>query len=424
MLVRFKNTAKIIAIVMLSLCSVLIAQEKENNTEKLYNQPSIVVFPLDIDQDDAEHRHLGMIITESIINTLSKIPQLLVIAGTTDFQSQSLEKAVQQIGARFILTGTLQSAGEHLQVTMTLGDSENTKSKWTEVYNVELKDLLHIPDAVIPQVLTALKIDSAEVSLTTPTKSLEAYRQFLYARELLQRFNKQDNTQAQTLFQKALELDPKFGLAQTYLGWSYLLQARNHWVNDTDQARLHARQQAEQTLAIDPNHVDALILAAQFPLDKGEPEEAIVLLRKAVSLNPNHVNAAAILGVNLAYRGYPKEAKEQLKKAIFLNPNHPAWYLWALGIAYYIEGDYNQAIATFERYYGLNPKDFEIQIDLAYAYAQTGQFDKARSAIQQALQDDPSYTLARFSDKFGPRYKDPTIVQSILANLRKAGLPE
>ena len=408
-------------------CSLLIATAiaEEKQKPELSTQLAIAILPFDNLTSDAKQNQMGAIFTENVVNILSTLPQLLVIVSET----MPVQQASKTLDVDYILSAQIQDHGDRLQIAVQLNDTDldNTEILWTENFTVGLKAALELPSTIAHQVLNQLKIESSAVEQARLTQqstdNLEAYQLVIAGRATMRQFNKSDNTKAQKLFEKALAIDPKFGLAQVYLGWAYLFQARNRWADNIDQARARAEELAEKVLAADENNIDGLILAAQFHLDKGERAEAIVPLRKAVQLSPSHANAAAMLGINLAYQDNPQQSQRLLEKAIRLNPR-PAWYIWALGVAHYVAGEYDLTVTLFEDYSDRNPKDFETQIDLAYAYAQVGRIEAARSAVKKALKQEPSYTVTRWADKFGPRYKNTAVVDSILSNLRNAGLPE
>jgi adenylate cyclase len=111
-----------------------------------------------------------------------------------------------------------------------------------------------------------------------------------------------------------------------------------------------------------------------------------------------------------------------VKKAMRLSPYYPDWYLGPLGVAYRLTGNYDEAIAAFEKRRERNPDSMVVHLGLALVYAEVGREEEARAAAAEVLKRSPTFSLAKISK--GLPYKDPAEAEQILAALRKAGLPD
>jgi len=155
---------------------------------------------------------------------------------------------------------------------------------------------------------------------------------------------------------------------------------------------------------------------------KRQYEEAIAEGERAVALSPNGADAHAHLAMTLHYVGRREEAIALFKKAMRLNPMPPNWYLFSLGDAYCLTGQYEQAIATLQKALKRNPDDLMAHIALATSYSMGGRGEEAHAEAEEVLRIDPKFSLKYYAKTIP--FKNQAHTERAIDALRKAGLPD
>ena len=164
-----------------------------------------------------------------------------------------------------------------------------------------------------------------------------------------------------------------------------------------------------------PTSTSGLVLLLQ-----GRHDEAVADVRKAVQLVPGAADVLQFAGFVLTPSGYPEEAILLVQKAMTLNPNYPAAYLGVLGDAYRQSGRTDQAIAALEAYHARNP-GFGLT-DVVIAYQEKSQLEEARRTAERLMAARPEFTIAGWRKTQFIR-RDAARVEADAAALRAAGLP-
>ena len=149
-------------------------------------------------------------------------------------------------------------------------------------------------------------------------------------------------------------------------------------------------------------------------------DKAIAAAERAVELSPSGANAYAALGGALRYACRPNEAIPMVKKAISLNPISNSILLLALGRAYQMAGKYEDAIAVLKKSLQERPNDLFAHLHLSVCYVSLGREEQARAEATEILRIHPKFSLEHFAKIFP--YKDQSVVDHMIARLRKAGL--
>jgi TolB-like protein/Tfp pilus assembly protein PilF len=419
----------------------------------LPDRPSIAVLPFVNMSGDVEQEYFTDGITEDIITDLSRFRSLFVIARDSSFAYKGRSVKVQDVGldlgVRFILEGSVRSAGKSIRVTAQLVDATTGHHVWAERYDRELKDIFAVQDQITQTIVSTLasRIDDAmlERSKRKSPGSLEAYDYVLRGDESLWIYGggkwldpKEKIARSRQNFLKAIELDPNYarayeGVAYTYYAnWSFLLSACPD--DDLNQAFGYA----ERAIALDDAENRAHYMLALTHAFRREYEQARLHQKKAVKLNPNDANMLVRMSYLLPLLGEHEKAIELGERALRLNPFYPNRYLTLLAFAYFTGRRYREAITAFEGACDAYPDD---GAELAACFAQAGQLNKARSLLSDFLQSagpkpwwlnvpnsaphverDPT-GLLRYMVYMFP-FENPSDLDHLLDGLRKAGLPE
>ena len=143
-------------------------------------------------------------------------------------------------------------------------------------------------------------------------------------------------------------------------------------------------------------------------------------MERALALDPNRADTYAALADIFNFSGRPEEAPILVEKAMRLNPQYPTWYLWDLGHAYYLLGRYEESIAIFKRALARNPDFLPAYLFLAIMYGDLGLPVEAQTVREPVLKLSPGFTLATLQQRLP--YKDPEVLEHALDAARKGGL--
>ena len=222
------------------------------------------------------------------------------------------------------------------------------------------------------------------------------------------------NLQAKQLFERAIELDPKFAAAYAELS-STLWELRK--VSGLEQIF----SVAQQAVDLDPSLPLAHTRLGYAYVRNRMYDQGIAEAKRAVVLDPNFAEGHARLGEILNLSGKPEEAILLIKQAMRLNPRYPGEYLYNLGQSYYLMGRDEEAIATLKRASARNPKSKGPRRHLAVLYSETGRMEEARAEVAELLKISSKESIER-------QIRDcayiPAALERFLDGLRKAGYPE
>ena len=254
---------------------------------------------------------------------------------------------------------------------------------------------------------------------TTNTEAfLLAHKAAWYHRQ----FNKEDNATARDLVQQAREIDPDALWPLQMEGWIHTQQARFGWSPSREESLRRAEEIAEQALAIDDTDPFTHLLLASIANGRGNLDQAILHIQRAIELNPNHNIAIGGMAHTLNYAGRPEEAIPFSKKAMRLSPVYPPWMPANLGLSYMMIGEYDKAIAAYEEVLARGAMTVFATERLTAIYALKGDLDKANEYAAKLLELKPDFTIKGWSNALF--YKEQADLDRELNALRKAGLPE
>ena len=396
-------------------------------TVALPDKPSIAVLPFANLSSDPEQEYFSDGITEDLITDLSQLSGLFVISRNSVFlykgKAVKPEQVSQDLGVRYVLEGSIRKAGNRVRITAQLIDATTGYHVWADRYDRDLHDIFALQDEVTQKVVTALEVKlthGEHERLGKPlTNNLEAYDYYLRGLDVHSYSTEEANARARQMFAKAVELDPQFAAAYAYLGWAYFDQWSLGWSRDP-QTLEQACILAQQAIAVDPLLPDGHRLLGIVYLWKKHHELAIAEVERALTLDPNHADGYAALGDILCWAGRAEETIPLVEKAIRLNPQYPPWYLWNLGHAYYLTGQYGEAIATFKRVL-IRISDFmPAHAYLAAIHSEAGREEEVHREGAEIIRLSPQLSLDALRQRLP--YRDPAVLERVLTAACKAGL--
>ena len=398
----------------------------------LPDKPSIAVLPFQNMSGDPEQEYFADGMVEEIITGLSRIRWLLVIARNSSFVYKGKPVDVKQIGrelgVRYILEGSVRKAANRVRITGQLIDAGSGAHLWAERYDGSLDDIFALQDEITLAVVGAIEpsLRHAEIERVKRKRpdNLDAYDVLLRAWPLLYSRMPEDATKAIPLFQKALELDPAYGLAHAALAWCF--HARFYRGGHNEEDDLAAIRHARATIALGTDDASALAIVAFVFAQQGERdyETALRLFDRALMLSPSCVLALSYGAAVLGTVGKTDLAIERAEKALRVSPFDPFISVAhaALSFAYFTKDRFPDAVDAARRAIESNPRFSFLHAELAAALAGQGRLDEAKTAARQLLAIQPNFTLRLMAEQFLGR--DPAFIAPFLAALRAAGLPE
>ncbi len=386
---------------------------------------SLAILPLVNQSGDPDLEYLSDGVTEALINNLSRLTKLRVMARSTVFRyqgkdPQDAQQVGHELGVRAVLNGRLLKRGDSLIVKLELVDTNDGSHLWGEQYTREMADIFTLEREISTEISEhlRLKLNSAQKKSLTKgcTENSEAYQLYLKGRYHWNKRTEEGIKKSIEYFEQAITRDRKFALAYAGLADSYNLMA-SYSTKPLATPFLRAKATALKALSLDDKLAEAhAALAAvklwrEFDWDGAEQG-----WRKAMELNPSYATAHLWLALYLAANERMDEALSEIRLALDLDPlsrvinlnlarilhfarqfddairqcrktidMYPD-YLIAhrrLGMSYGEKGMFEEAEAEFKKALAISEDDSETMSAMAYAYAADGRIDDASKILER-----------------------------------------
>jgi len=383
---------------------------------------TVAVLPLGLLGRPAEDDYFAEGVTEDLIAHLARIGSLSVISRASAMRFKGSSAGHGEIGAALgathLVTGTVRRAGERVRMTVQLVDVHTDQYLWAETYDRELTDVFAIQAEIALDIASALHAkltaDERHRIARAPTRSVEAYQHYLEGRACLVRFTSESMRQGIVYFERAIELDPSYGLAYANIAMAYAEFGENGLMDPADAYRL-ARSAAETALGLEDSLAEAHSILAhlealwEFNWNRAERE-----FLRALELSPSSADTHDLYGRMCSGLGRHDEAVELHRRALELDPlAHRADYATALirarryeealvaaksavefdpqysraratlGWALFLSGHQSEGIAELEQGVSLAPDSTAWLGQLGQAYALTGRREEALEILGQ-----------------------------------------
>jgi len=356
---------------------------------------SVAVLPLANASNDPGTEYLTDGITEGIINRLSQLPKLKVMARSTVFRYRGRDADALSIGrelrVRAVITGVVKHVGSRVQINVELVDTIDGSQLWGETYSREIADVAKLPDQMSSEIAEKLRVrlTGAEKKKLRKrsTENSEAYQLYLKGRYHWNKRTADSLRRGIQFFREAIESDPSFASAYAGLADSFLSMGTNIPLPPHD-AMPKAKAAAMKAIEIDDGLAEAWTSLGSvrwwFDWDWQGAEEAY---RRAVELNPNYPTAHDGYGMLLAARGRYDEAVEHFAKASDLDPLSLIIAVHA-GWPSYFARDFESAIRRFRKALELDENFIPAHGWLGMALGQQRRYAEAIDAFHRALEVD------------------------------------
>lgn len=268
----------------------------------------------------------------------------------------------------------------------------------------------------------AIRIDETERAraMRKSTDNLQAYDYQLRGWAFIYQNTRGDNKHARLMFERAIEIDPRYASAYAALAWSHLNDFYFGWSMFPNKSLERAHDFAKQALRIEESNAPAHSALGSIYLRRRQYDLAIIELQRALELNPNDTRSQNQLGSVMLYSGRKDEAIYWLESALNLNPHLSLGGFMILGQAYYLTGRYEDAITVLKKGIAKNPEYVGLHIMLAAANAQAGHAKEAKHWATKVFRLNPFFEI----DSYGSVFRNPKDRAQIINGLRKAGIDD
>jgi serine/threonine-protein kinase len=361
-------------------------------------QASIAVLPFANLSADRENEYFGDGLAEEIINVLTRIPDLKVIARTSAFafkdKHEDVRRIAEALGVTSVLEGSVRKAGSRIRVTAQLITAADGSHLWSERYDRELADVFAVQDEIAEAIARALEVKLAvKPTVKSYKPKLPAYEAFLRGRHHLFKFTPDSFTRARACFEQAIALDPAYAKPHAELGLGHLLSFTNSVEAGKDMVPL-IRTEARRALQLDPSNPDPNFLlgavASTYDYDwKGAAE----LFRSALAGSAVSSDARwAYASFYLQPLGRFQEAVAEMNRAVEDDPLNVSWR--AILSSHLIHGEwYDEAIDNARKALEIDDRHWVTLVILGEAYAYTGRFKEAIEVAEKAYREAPWHTM-------------------------------
>ena len=397
----------------------------------LPDKPSVAVLPFTNMSGDPGQEYFSDGLSEGLITTFSKASQLLVIARSSSFTYKNKSVNVQQIaselGVDYVLEGSVQRAGNRIRINAQLIDGRTGHHIWADRYDRDADDLFALQDEITFNILTACQVTLVEGEQARMTfghdepVNLPAIELLWQAVTLLRKFNKRDNATARDMLKRSKAMGGENAQLLALLGYTYLMEARSGWSQDSESLLSEANTLALRSLELNESSASAKSVLANIALIQGEHEKSVLLSREAVALEPSNADENYVLGIMLNYADAAGQAVDALESAMRLSPYYPVGYLYQLGISRYLLREYDAAIKNFDRCVERNPQSAPNHVWLAILHAESGRSHESIASAQRAIRLDRELTVERWVAT--EPFRNPEVTRRMTDAMLAAGLP-
>jgi len=389
--------------VLLAAVAVLLVRQSDLGIGEA--NPAIAVLPFQNLSPAADGEVLALGIAESVLHQLANLQKLSVISRTSSFtfanRQQDAREIGRQLGARFLLEGSVQSDRNRMRVTTQLIDTQTGADVWSMRFDRPPGDVFEVQDEIALQVTRALELslDAKERDRLTGqgTENLDAYLAFLQGRSLQANARVVDTREAIGHFERAIRADPEFAQAYVRLAAAKVFVAEFEVTDDRNErfakALSEGRELVERALALDPENGDAWLQRAALTKDLAAAESDY---RRGLELSPNSAEGYAGLAA-LVYQTPSRrdETLELLERARKVDPLEPGYDVLKAVFLAYERSDPKSAMELLAEVLERRPRYSPALLRLCETETMTGLHAEAILHCEQALSVDPLMVEAR-----------------------------
>jgi DNA-binding winged helix-turn-helix (wHTH) protein/TolB-like protein len=396
---RVLAASVVVGIAILALLIYFRSAEKIGRSASP-NIKSIAVLPLKSLNESSDDKALSLGFADALITSVRKMSELRVISisGVTRYTDSTREplEIGQDLKVDGVFEGTLQKANGKLRVTLRLIRISDGKQVWSGSFDESESNIFHLEDEMAARSAQALAVNLQPRDAKRPTENREAYQAYLRGRFFFDKRTQDYYEKAIAEFERAIVLDPNYGLAYSGLADVYALQANETDGDKRDEIYEKSRAMATKALELDESlaeaHTSLGWIKRIHDWDWAGSEHEF---QRALELNPNYANSHQWYALLLLTLGRKEEAMSQIELARDLEPLSTIVLRNYFSVVYYRRED-ERLTALAEQIASLNESPLANLWTRAAAYSRTGnnaQLIEMAEAYQQAHQDKPAPTI-------------------------------
>jgi len=387
---------------------------------------AICVLPFTNQGDDPAQQAFSDGITEDIITELSRWRLLAVRSRSASFRyrgdSTDIRVVARELNVRFVVEGSVRRMAERLRISVQLIDTESGNQVWAERFDRNQAEIFAVQDLVVQSIVSTLvgrvQVSDVERARRKPPSSLDAYECVLKG-NALPWDDPQGEAEATRLFEKAVEIDPEYGMAHGMLA----MMRCARWRNDAGYSTAaldEAFVLAQRAVELDNGDSTCHALLGQIYLYRRSFERALQHLRRSVEMNPNNQWNVADMGQVLAYVGHAEEAVRWFTRAKEIDPYFdPPWHWRQAGLTYMVLRRFEDALAMFAH---ISVRTLRTAAYMAACHARLGNRERAGALADECRALRPGFSIAQFMSK--EPFQHPADADYFAESLRLAGLPD
>ena len=390
----------------------------------------VAVLPFKYTGSDAAVEGLAGGLSEEIVTGLSRFSYLRVIARSSTSRyagaAADVRTIAREIGARYVMEGSVRQAGSQLRVAVQLVDATSGAHLWAETYNRPFRPdaIFDVQDDLVPRIVSTvadaygvLPHSMSQAVRGKPLAELSPYEALLRSFVYAERVTSEEHAGAKAGLERAVQQAP--GHADCWAMLSIMLADEyGHGFGASPATLETALRAARQAVDANPSNHRAYQALAWALFLRKEFQACRTAGDRAVTLNALDASTAAYVGQVYAYSGDWERGLALLTRATSLNPRHPGWYWYASFLDAYRRTDYQAALAFAVK---MNlPGVSLVDVALGATHGMLGHHDAAAAAVRDLLSRRPDYAaIAR--TELG-KWFEPGIVEHLIQGLRQAGL--
>ena len=352
---------------------------------------SLAVLPFANASADPESEYLSDGITESLINRLSRLPDVRVISRASVFRYKGKDAdpttIARELGVRAVVTGRVTQRGDGLSMAVELVDARDKRQLWGERYDRKLADVITVQEEIAKQISDILRVrltgeEQARLAKNA-TANPEAYQAYLKGFHHARKVTIADLEKGMGYFRQALALDPNYAPAHAGIAYSYIAWLAD-WYMPAREAFRQGKEAALQTIELDPSLSDGhtYLAMVRFLYDYDWPGAEQEFAR-AIALNPADANAHHWYAVYLGARGRFDEGGSEIRRALELDPLSIETNFLG-GWRFYFSRRYDEALEQIQHTLDLDPTYFYGHMFLGMCLEQQGRFAEAGASFERA----------------------------------------
>jgi serine/threonine protein kinase/TolB-like protein/Tfp pilus assembly protein PilF len=366
---------------------------------KIEDFRSIAVLPFENSGGDAEMEYLSEGISESLINNLSQLSDIKVIARSSSFKykynADNPREIAKTLSVATVLTGWVMRRGEYLQISVELINGRDNTQIWGEQYSRRADDLLGIQNDISREIADKLHprltLSEKKQLVSHETTNSVAYELLLKGRFYRAKGGTESRKKAVEYFNEAIATDPNYALAYAELSFTYRILVGSGSL-DPKEFTPKAEAAALKALELDETLADAHFALAFLKMNSWEWSKAEFEFKRSIELNPNLARAYIGYAGYLSRMGRHDEAVAEIKRAKELDPLSPI-VNGNFGIILYFAGRFDQAVQILNDTLEFDPNFSFAHLYLGYNYSAKGMYAEAVKAYKKAFslgQETPS----------------------------------